>query len=340
MTLLPPQSGRPTPADATVTSGAPSRDRAIGGRVTPRRLAVLGAVAGLAALLADVQPGGSRVMADDPVEDAPFAHDLDMDGLHDDYEWVLRSDPDVADTDGDGYSDLEEFARGSSVFWNYSTPLPGDIATHMTARQGDGVVHVLMATYVADGYVDGYASSVGMQIGEQTVLVPPSYVAQHGSLETIPLASGGAVQLFELPIRDTIFHGLGFLCLFGTVADANTGTVIVADAIDIKSDTASLFLRTQIKDRPNSRSDLRTVNQSGGSVYVPLPPPGQLPSTWAAGQICRQVSTVIGVVDGVVTREITQAECVEALESYCKSDCAMSVGTVEQSVDPLSLIGG
>lgn len=340
MTLLPPQSGRPAPADATATSGAPSRARAFGGRVTPRRLAVLGAVAGLAALLADVQPGGSRVMADDPVEDAPFAHDLDMDGLRDDYEWVLRCDPDVADTDGDGYSDLEEFARGSSVFWNYSTPLPGDIATHMTARQGDGVVHVLMATYVADGYVDGYASSIGMQIGEQAVLVPPAYVAQHGSLETVPLAGGGAVQLFELPIRDTIFHGLGFLCVFGTVADANTGTVIVADAIDIKSDTASLFLRTQIKDRPNSRADLMSVNQSGGSVYVPLPPPGQLPSTWAAGQICRQVSTVIGVVDGVVTREITQAECVEALESYCKSDCAMSVGTVEQSVDPLSLIGG
>ena len=320
MTLLPPQ----TPSERPIR---------------PAVLATLGAF-GLICLGGALQPGGDRLAADDPVEDAPLENDLDGDGLHDDYEWILRSDEDDFDTDGDGYGDLEEFARGSSVFWDSSTPLPGDLSTRMIARQGYGVVHLMMATYVADGHVDGYATAFGMLRGDQLMLLPPDYVAQHATTQVIPLVGGGAVQVFEVPVRDSLFHGAGFLSFFGTVADANTGTVIVADVVDVKSDTASLFLRAQVKYRPNERADLANTANTGGSVYIPLPPPGQIPSTWNSGQICRQVSTVVGVVGGVVTREITAAECVEALDSYCKSDCAMSVGTVEQSVDPLTLVGG
>lgn len=312
--------------------------------VAPTALAVLGACAGLALfsgterLAARWQPGGTSLAADGPGDPT----DTDGDGLSDDFEWVLRSNKTLADTDGDGCSDLEEFARGSSVFWAASSPLPGEFSARMTARQGDGFVHVLLATYVRDGNFTDYAQGLGL-LGndDQLVSIPPGYVAANGSVTTIVAADGSAVRLFELPIRDNLVHGTGGMTVFGTVARSSTGTVIAADVIDLKSDSGHLFLRTQVKNRPSQRADLAlSTGTAGGSVYVPLPPPGQIPSTWNAGLICKQVSTVVGVSDGVVTREVTSSGCVEAFDSYCKSDCSMSVGTVEKSVDPLSLIGG
>lgn len=273
--------------------------------------------------------------------DAPSVNDPDGDGLSNDFEWVLRSDPQQADTDGDGFSDLEEFARGSSVFWSGSVPLPGEFASRMTVRRGNGFVHVLMATYSLHGEFDDYASSIGLMINGQLVSIPPSYVTNRAEIATLPTSNGSAVQVIQLPIRDQLVYGTGALTIFGTVARASTGAVIAADVADLKSDATSIFLRTQIKDRPSQRSDLRLhAGAMGGSIYVPLPPPGQVPSTWNAGLICRQVSSVVGVSGGVITREVVAGECVEAFDSYCKSDCAQSVGTVEQSVDPLSLIGG
>ncbi|MCA8981365.1 MAG: hypothetical protein H6831_12255 [Planctomycetes bacterium] len=284
------------------------------------------------------QPGGAIAAADGPIDPT----DTDGDGLSDDFEWVLRSSPVLADTDGDGYSDLEEFARGSSVFWAASVPLPGEFSTRMTARQGDGYVHVLMATYTLDGNFTDFVQSLGLlNANDDLVLFPPAYVAAHGTMSTVTAADGSAVRLFELPIRDNLVHGAGGMTVFGTVARASTGTVIAADVVDLQSDAAHIFLRTQIKNRPSQRADLATsAGSQGGSVYVPLPLPGQIPSTWSIGQICKQVTTVVGVADGVVTREVVSSGCVEAFDSYCKSDCTMAVGTVEKSVDPLSLIGG
>lgn len=312
--------------------------------VAPTALAVLGACAGLVvlsgfdSLAARWQTGGTVLAADDPIDPT----DTDGDGLSDDFEWVLRSDKTLVDTDGDGYSDLEEFARGSSVFWAASSPLPGEFSTRMTARQGDGFVHVLMATYVIDGNFTDFAQGLGL-LGnnDQLVSIPAGYVTANGTVTTIVAADGSAVRLFELPIRDQLVHGSGAMTVFGTVARASTGTVIAADVIDLRSDNSDVFLRTQIKNRPSQRADLAlSTGTAGGSVYVPLPPPGQIPSTWNAGLICKQVSTVIGVADGVVTREVTSSGCIEAFDSYCKSDCSMAVGSTEKSVDPLSLIGG
>jgi hypothetical protein len=314
-------------------------------RIVPAALAVLGACGGLGLLAASdslaalLQRSGVRLAADEPEVGGPL--DTDGDGLTDDFEWVLRSDAGLSDTDGDGYSDLEEFARGSSVFWSASVPLPGEFSTRMTARQGDGLVHIMMATYVIDGDFTDYAQGFGMLIGDQLVAIPAGYVATHGSVSTTITPEGSGVRILELPIREQMVHAPGSLTVFGTVARATNGTVIAADVVDLKSDTASIFLRTQLKNRPSQRGDLALSNSSaGGSVYVPLPPPGQIPSTWNAGLICRQTSAVVGVSGGVVTREITAGGCVEAFDSYCKSDCSQSVGTVEKSVDPLSLIGG
>jgi len=311
-------------------------------RIAPAALAVLGACGGLAvlvggdALSALLQRPGARLAADEPGVEGPL--DTDGDGLSDNFEWVLRSDETLADTDGDGIGDLEEFARGSSVFWAASVPLPGEFSTRMTARQGEGFIHIMMATYVMDANFTDYAQGFGMLVGDQLVSIPPSYVATYGSVSTTATSNGSAVRILELPVRQQLVHGPGALTVFGTVARASNGSVIAADVVDLRSDTASVFLRTHLKNRPSQRADLST--STGGSVYVPLPPPGQVPSTWNAGLICRQVTTVVGVAGGVVTREIVSGDCVEAFDSYCKSDCSQSVGTVEKSVDPLSLIGG
>jgi len=322
--------------EATLTSTLRTRSLA------PTALAVLGALGGVFGLfggtfLGGVQVGGDHLAAD---EGDPAVVDTDGDGLSDDYEWVLLGNPDVADTDADGFSDLEEFARGSSIFVSASTPLPGDLSTRITARQGDGDVSVLLATYVADGDTSDLVLGMGLMLGGNLVQVPASQVAACGTLTTIGAADGSAVVLIEFPVRDTLFHGQGSITVFGTVTRASTSSVIAADVADVKSSAGTLFLRTHMKNRPSSRADLVQANNSGGSVYIPLPPPGTIPSTWNAGLICRQVSVVIGVSNGVVTREIISGECIEAFDSHCKSDCILSAGTLERSVDPLALIGG
>ena len=46
---------------------------------------------------------------------APIKNDTDADGLPDDLELLLGSNPGLVDTDGDGYRDAEELARGSAL---------------------------------------------------------------------------------------------------------------------------------------------------------------------------------------------------------------------------------
>ena len=47
-----------------------------------------------------------------------------------------------------------------------------------------------------------------------------------------------------------------------------------------------------------------------------------------------------GAGGGIMTHEVVEAECRDGWDAYCKTDCAGSVGTTYQTLDPAVLVGG
>ena len=71
---------------------------------------------------------------------------------------------------------------------------------------------------------------------------------------------------------------------------------------------------------------------------VSTPPPPS--SGWVSGAICYQRSEVVGINGPRILHQIVEADCLEGWDSYCAGECAASVGTTYETVDPLALIGG
>ena len=78
--------------------------------------------------------------------------DADRDGLRDEFEVVLQTDVDDSDTDGDGWSDAEEFALRTNPHDEGRFPEGTErVSVAMAARQTGGTIHVLSAIYFRDG---------------------------------------------------------------------------------------------------------------------------------------------------------------------------------------------
>ena len=49
---------------------------------------------------------------------------------------------------------------------------------------------------------------------------------------------------------------------------------------------------------------------------------------------------MVGINGPRILHQIVEADCLEGWDSYCSGECAASVGTTYETVDPLALIGG
>lgn len=277
----------------------------------------------------------------------PIDHaDADGDGLVDAQEQVLSLNQNNADTDGDGYSDLEELARHSEPKMAASQPLPSTLNLGLSARGDSNRLVIVFAIYLGTLQPTDIQLSMGVLLGNRMGEIPPWYFMRDAWMTTVPGAEPGtSLLVVETCLPPNFVHAMGEVSLYGILEDSQTGVALAADVVDLSSQSGVVFMRAT----PPVRFAQTQAGGGGGggqplsgSVYLPIPPggDGDIPMSWIPGQVCYQKMQVVGAGGGIVTREVVEAECRDGWDAYCKTDCASSVGSTYNTLDPAVLVGG
>lgn len=275
--------------------------------------------------------------------------DFDLDGLSNDAEFALGTSETLADSDGDGFDDLEEFARHSDPNSASSTPLPGDLGLNISACGTDAGMRLQIATYFTDGKLENKVFQVGAVINGEVRFLP--WVLQQQGVEVTrrASASGDDLVLIEVPFSESTIHQLGEISIFTVLSLDGSPTFAAAAGIDVASHEGILMLiQPAFDERIENAAEQASENDpfasqgpSAGSIYRPIPSGGgELPNSWNPGEICYQATIEVSHDAGVVTHEVMAADCIPGWDSHCRSDCSSSVGEVFQTFDPLGLVGG
>lgn len=289
---------------------------------------------------------GRHELAASPV-DRP--RDPDGDGLVNLQEAVLGTNRFLADTDGDGYSDLEEVTRKSSPIFSISTPVNKRLAVGMSCRGGTPDLHALISFYLADGTLRNKEFRAGVLVGGRTIALSQDYLLNHAQLALHPAHDPNArIVTLDLPLSPRMVRYFGHLTLFATLGDASRDNVRAADSIHLIAIGPTVVL--QMADPRTFGAGSLTGGGPGGgpggggstdvgSIYVPLSGEDE-PGTWTPGQVCAQRTVVIGVSGAMVTMEVVTANCEDGWDGYCPGSCSSTVGNTYVTIDPVALIGG
>jgi hypothetical protein len=272
-------------------------------------------------------------------------HDPDGDGLDNLVEHVLGTNAFQADTDADGFSDLEELARKSSPLFPQSTPVDQRLRVGMSAY-GEGTrLHALIALYLPDGALQTKSFKAGLLIGDRVINLSESYLRSHSQIK-IQSARGpnAKVVVLDMPIAPSLVQRYGHLSAFATLGDDAHGVVQAADSIHLIAFGTMIVLQTANPMILGTSSMTQLPPQQGGgspigSIYVPLTSGGDT-STWIPGQVCVQQTALVGISGALITQEVVTAECQDGWDGYCPSNCSATIGNTYTTIDPIALIGG
>lgn len=263
--------------------------------------------------------------------------DADGDGLVDAQELLLGTSGLDFDTDGDGFGDSEEFARQSDPLDPLSTPTSSGVSATLLARGQGGKLRLVVTLYEPQGLEPYSMLRIGALANGRIVSVPMTRFLGISNVSDVPGSSGSTVTTIDMPVNPGFVHGSGMATFFLAAGQTNTMTFNTAAKVDVRSEGNELVLQRPIQ----ASLDRRVNGGNGGSLREPIPVSGPPTSSgWVSGAICYQRSEVVGVNGPRILHQIVEADCLEGWDSYCSSECAASVGTTYETVDPLALIGG
>lgn len=320
--------------------------------------AALVALLGMALARSASRPAVLAAAGGDRVED------VDRDGLPDAQERVVGTMPREIDSDGDGYSDAEEFARHASPRTTNSIPMPRPVDVGLSAHTRNGNLHVLVMVYAADGTLKGKNLTLLAGVGEQVFEVSSKYLARRAVIESQPAREPGA-RLFSIDfeIHPKFVYTVGQVSFSASVAAPASGEPGAADVLDlVVIDKVICLVLGDVElglerktGTAGSSSSSSTTSSSGpgssgtqlGGAYVPIyfpdrigspnDPPG---STSTPGQVCVQQTAVVGSGGGMIVSEIVASECVDGWDGFCGPGCAAQIGSTIRSIDPVVFTGG
>jgi hypothetical protein len=270
---------------------------------------------------------------------APIKNDTDGDGLPDDLELLLGSNPGLVDTDGDGYSDAEELARGSALNRVISQPTPQAVALSMHGYLRANWIHALTAIYLDDGDLHSRTFEMGVRIGDQLVPIP---LQSFRGGNVVCVLSGAAPGSCVLVVDPVVSSGsvcqLGSMSMYATLA--YQGQNIAAAALNLRAVDGEFFEHVITRFREASATTNFAFGSGIKGVYKPLTAgPGPQPIQSTPGQICAQTTVVVGVMGAVVTEEVVAADCVPGWDAHCSGGCAATIGSTVKFIDPGALVG-
>lgn len=268
-------------------------------------------------------------------------YDSDGDGLPNEIESYLGTNPDLGDTDGDGFQDGEEFARHSDPLDMGAVPQSEKVGVAMAIYEEGNKIRPVIAVYAKDGNTRAANLLVGVRVGSQMRNLPLSFFSKNAKLGSAPTVnSGAAITIFDGTMKANQVKRFGSLSIYGT--GSYRGAVVSADALnlfDVNGVIVSRFVTSSTA--ATSKNSSNWGNFSTGQ-YKPLTGSGKAPPpSWAGGSVCSQTVATAGVSGSVVSQEVVAAGCATGWDSYCDgAACAATVGSTIKLVDPISLIGG
>jgi hypothetical protein len=272
--------------------------------------------------------------------------DADGDGLVDALEHVLGTSPLKADTDRDGYSDLEELARNSSPIDATSFPSEGsrDSAPSlgMSCYWSHGRVHALIAVYSPDSNFHDLSLHIGYLANGRLGELGESALVGHASIRTYAARDPDAsIAAVDFPFSPRAIHALGSLTVFATVGRKSSGIVSAADASQLL-DVGGVVVLCKPDHSAMNAATVGGGHAHGASamIYIPLGDGDDPPVNWTQGAICYQQMEVVATTQASVTQEVVSAECQDGWDGSCPTGCAGSVGSTITTINAAALIGG
>ncbi len=263
-------------------------------------------------------------------------NDQDQDGLPDAQEVVIGSDAWFADTDGDGFGDLEEFARQSDFTSDTSLPTRDAISAAISARGENPTLRLFVAIFQAPESAGHLDLRLGMLAHGRMFSIPSSYIAQHSVSRNVATPSGQITILDMAISTNLLVDGRNVSC-FVYAFDKYDFTRRSAAVVDIFSIDGVPAVRIPPRMPPGASM----AQQLAGSIYRPIPPAGEagIPPTWTPGQICMRTAMTVGVDGAILTQEVTRADCTPEWDAYCGNNCGAAIGSTYQTIDPVVLVG-
>ncbi len=264
--------------------------------------------------------------------------DVDADGLFDELELVLGTNPNRYDTDGDGFGDGEEVARGSNPRRKQVVPTGNAVGLSMEAFLTEDRVHAATVIYLPAGSRRARSLQFGMERNGRLVTVPMGVLRGGEAPRIVPLSDGGRLVVLDPVLPHDFVVARGGLAMWVSISSGSE--FLAADSLTVGVVDGELFERVVVDSNP-----LMTATQQStpaqGSVFRPLSATGagssasQLP-----GRICAQTTMTLGVVGALVTSEVVDAGCIEGWDAHCTPGCAATIGMTVKSIDTAALIGG
>lgn len=264
-------------------------------------------------------------------------NDYDGDGITNAQEMVLGSSPYDFDSDADGYSDSEEFARQSDPMEPSSIPLTQGVSASIAARGEKDKLRLVILLHEPTGPSKTTLLRIGALAGGSVISVPLGRFLGLSDLRSTDGTDGSAVTTIDIPINPAFVHANGHVTFFLAAGDTGTMAFGAAAKIDILSDNGQLVIL-----RAMQATKWRNPSQGGGSIRQPIPVgPAPPPSdSWIPGAICFQRTEVIGINGARMLHQVVEADCIEGWDSFCSGACADALGSTYETIDPLALIGG
>jgi hypothetical protein len=277
--------------------------------------------------------------ADEPVLHAAGGGrggDLDGDGLPDALEMRLGTSPTLADSDGDGVSDIEEVARHSDPADATWLPNPAAVSINLVPYVASGVTHLVTAMYAADGNLTNKPFSMGARIGTTVRTAPLTYFTKNATFSSQKgKAAGSTVFIVDSPLDPTLlerFDSISFFSLIqsnGKKVDAGVTDLALIDGVVVEYVIGNII--SSSSGRPGTAAPTM-------GTYGPVDADTVL--EWTPGEICGQTTAVAATMGPVIIEEVVDAGCEPGWDSYCDPGCASTVGETQQRLDPIGLIIG
>ena len=261
--------------------------------------------------------------------------DQDGDGLDNALEFGQHSALDRVDSDGDGWNDAEELARGTLATAACSQPTLSASSVGARSYMRGGKLHTAFAVYLRDSSFANVHLDIGIYANSRMAPLAPSSYVQRMSVITVPTHDAGAlVTILDVVLPSAPLIANGKMSIWGTLKIGNEFVSATAINLVMRDGTPSELIQPS-QMAPNAEQQL-----GPGLLYRPLGGT-QTPIQWSSGEICFQRMQAVGSHGAVVTQEVTSATCVTGWDGYCDgASCTTSVGTTVDLVDPGALIGG
>lgn len=249
----------------------------------------------------------------------------------------------LSDTDGDGFTDLEEFARQSEPTSAASIPLADHITVNIGSHGEGGYLHLFFAIYQPVGQYQSYTARIVKLQNSVLSSIPQSFLSRFGISEDYEIWHGGVktgvVTTIDLEISPhAVPNGTSATWAICTT-DSTTAANKSAAVVDIFNVDRVHCIRIRKEDPPG----WAYAQQIQGSIYRPIPPSGveEFASDWHRGQICmRASSTVATYANGIVVQEVVNADCETNWDTQCsQTACRSARSSTFQTIDPAVLMG-